>query len=139
MALKSSLKNTIERSSDEDMKAWDNIQQKLMCCGVDSPTDWREISKNHVLRPSCCVKKAIDSTGDCRNADYTGKDKYYQVIWILSLPEANDNLITIHAITGRLHRKAKGENRQKRSYINRCRNWYRLHTNPRNCVGMLLG
>lgn len=41
--------------------------------------------------------------------------------------------------SGRLHRKTKGENRQERSYINWCWYWYRFHTNPRNCVGMLLG
>lgn len=84
MALKDSLKSTIERSSEDDLKAWDNIQMKLMCCGVDSPSDWRNMSKNHELRPSCCRKQYIDNSGDCQNALPLGKDKYFQVIIIHS-------------------------------------------------------
>ncbi|KAH1020225.1 hypothetical protein HUJ04_009929, partial [Dendroctonus ponderosae] len=36
-------------SSDSDRIAWDNLQQKLKCCGVDNATDWTR------KRPqSCC-------------------------------------------------------------------------------------
>lgn len=82
MALKNSLEKTIQSSTDEDLKAWDNIQMKLMCCGITSPSDWRDKSKDHLLRSSCCVKEHIGVDGDCRDSPLLGKDKYYQVQFI---------------------------------------------------------
>ncbi|KAL5287892.1 TSPAN6 family protein [Megaselia abdita] len=91
MALKNTLRSTIERSSVDDLQAWDNIQMKLMCCGVDSPKDWGDLSKHRILRPSCCVKQAIDiATNDCRDSNFVGKDKYYQDGCIGKLKEKID-------------------------------------------------
>ncbi|XP_002063400.2 CD151 antigen [Drosophila willistoni] len=80
MMVKNSLQESIKRSSSEDTMAWDNIQRKLMCCGVDTPADWRTISANKTLPASCCQPQYIDTTvGHCLDSPALGKDKYYQV------------------------------------------------------------
>lgn len=28
------------RQNKEDMMAWDTVQMKLMCCGIDGPKNW---------------------------------------------------------------------------------------------------
>lgn len=28
----------------EDMMAWDTVQRKLQCCGIDGPRNWFDIS-----------------------------------------------------------------------------------------------
>ncbi|XP_055838740.1 CD151 antigen [Episyrphus balteatus] len=79
MILKNSLMDSIKRSNDDDLKAWDNIQMKLMCCGVDNPADWREMSRDKTLRASCCRPELIDKTvGNCADAAPSGRDKYFQ-------------------------------------------------------------
>lgn len=79
--IKKSLQDSIQRSNTEDMRAWDNIQQKLMCCGVENPTDWRALSANKTLPPSCCRPQYIEeSVGHCTESAALGKDKYFQVI-----------------------------------------------------------
>ncbi|XP_055917700.1 23 kDa integral membrane protein [Eupeodes corollae] len=79
MILKNSLMDSIKRSNDDDLKAWDNIQRKLMCCGVDNPSDWRGISRDKTLRASCCRPEYIDeAVGNCIDALPLGKDKYFQ-------------------------------------------------------------
>ncbi|EDV56466.1 CD63 antigen [Drosophila erecta] len=77
--VKNSLQESIKRSNSEDTMAWDNIQQKLMCCGVDSPADWRTLSANKTLPGSCCQPQFIDTTvGHCLDSPALGKDKYFQ-------------------------------------------------------------
>ena len=72
--------DSIKRSNDDDLKAWDNIQMKLMCCGVDNPADWREMSRDKTLRASCCRPELIDkAVGNCADAAPSGRDKYFQV------------------------------------------------------------
>ncbi|EDW32526.1 GL10398 [Drosophila persimilis] len=79
MMVKNSLQESIKRSSSEDTMAWDNIQRKLMCCGVDTPADWRAISANKTLPASCCQPQFIDTTvGHCLDSPALGKDKFYQ-------------------------------------------------------------
>ncbi|KAH8358052.1 hypothetical protein KR084_001209 [Drosophila pseudotakahashii] len=76
--VKNSLQESIKSSNSEDTMAWDNIQQKLMCCGVDTPADWR-ISANKTLPASCCQPQFIDTTEmHCKNSPALGKDKYFQ-------------------------------------------------------------
>ena len=78
--LKSSLEKSIQRSSNDDIAAWDNVQNKLMCCGVNGPADWVDYSKNKTIRASCCRPAAIDlNTMDCRNAPALFQHKYYSV------------------------------------------------------------
>lgn len=79
MSLKTSLRSTIERSDRDDMVAWNNAQEKLKCCGIEGPADWRDFSRNHSLPSSCCVPQYIDQlTKDCREAPPLYQDKYYQ-------------------------------------------------------------
>ncbi|XP_005176550.1 23 kDa integral membrane protein isoform X1 [Musca domestica] len=79
MAIKNSLQDSIKRSNKDDMMAWDNIQRKLMCCGVDYPSDWRTMSANKTLPASCCHPEYIEeSVGHCTESPALGKDKYFQ-------------------------------------------------------------
>lgn len=79
--LREPLEKSIVRSDMNDIKAWDNVQQKLMCCGVNGPADWAEYSKNKTLRASCCQPNTIDMiTKDCRKNGSPYQQKYYQVI-----------------------------------------------------------
>lgn len=78
--LQKSLKKTIERSSPDDLVAWDNAQRKLMCCGVTGPADWADFSRERSIRPSCCRPNQIDeTTNDCSRSQAFYNDKYYQV------------------------------------------------------------
>lgn len=78
--LNKSLEKSLARSSADDLVAWDNAQKKLMCCGVDGPSDWVDLSKDRTVRPSCCRPSQTDeSTGDCSRSAALFKDRYYQV------------------------------------------------------------
>lgn len=80
MVLKDSLGKSIVRSDTADIMAWDNVQQKLMCCGVNGPSDWVDYSRNKTLRASCCQAASTDfSTNDCKNSPALFQHKYYQV------------------------------------------------------------
>nr|CAD7421071.1 unnamed protein product [Timema poppensis] len=53
--LKSALRNSLgnsTHSSDVDRKAWDEMQMKLKCCGVENWRDWENVSVP--LPASCC-------------------------------------------------------------------------------------
>ncbi|XP_032669233.1 CD151 antigen [Odontomachus brunneus] len=53
VAMKDTLKESMKNYTDADKEAWDNVQKKLQCCGVDGPSDW-----NTGFRPfpsSCCT------------------------------------------------------------------------------------
>ncbi|CAG9760575.1 unnamed protein product [Ceutorhynchus assimilis] len=49
--LKQLMRNSLDKylTSDSDKIAWDNLQTKLQCCGVDRSTDWDDNRP-----PSCC-------------------------------------------------------------------------------------
>lgn len=80
MMVRDSLQNTMKRSNGEDLMAWNHIQRKLMCCGVEYPSDWRTISRDKSLPPSCCRPQYIDeNVGHCTESLALGRDKYYQV------------------------------------------------------------
>lgn len=79
MVINKSLEQSITRSNRDDIIAWNNIQQKLMCCGVNDPTDWTNISPNKTLPASCCMPKFIDQTvGHCFDLQVVGENKYFQ-------------------------------------------------------------
>lgn len=78
--LRSPLEKSIVRSDANDIMAWDNVQSKLMCCGVNGPADWADYSKNKTLRASCCQPNTIDMiTKDCRRNSMPYQQKYFQV------------------------------------------------------------
>ncbi|KAJ8913858.1 hypothetical protein NQ315_003767, partial [Exocentrus adspersus] len=76
-ALNGTLRNTMDNYSNApDKIAWDNIQQKFMCCGVEGPSDWKTRGQQQVIPLSCC--HAHEETGneidnDCVN---NGVGKY---------------------------------------------------------------
>ncbi|XP_018577461.1 CD63 antigen-like, partial [Anoplophora glabripennis] len=52
-ALNSTLRKSMQNySSDSEMIAWNNLQKKFECCGVDGPSDWE--AHGHSLPFSCC-------------------------------------------------------------------------------------
>lgn len=78
-ALQNTLESSIRKSDHNDLVAWDNVQRKLQCCGVNGPADWVDLSKNRTLRSSCCRPEHIDiETNDCKLAYPLFKDKYFQ-------------------------------------------------------------
>lgn len=79
MMLQKSLQNSIERSSMDDIMAWDNVQKRLMCCGINRASDWEDFSRNHTIRSSCCRPEFIDGTKDCKNNLSLFQHRYYQV------------------------------------------------------------
>ncbi|XP_037955287.1 23 kDa integral membrane protein [Teleopsis dalmanni] len=91
MVLTNSLQDSIKRSNKEDTMAWDNIQQKLMCCGVDNPADWRSSSPNKTLPASCCRPQYIEEASKhCNDSPALGRDKYYQEGCVGKLKERID-------------------------------------------------
>ncbi|KAG5882055.1 hypothetical protein JTB14_007717 [Gonioctena quinquepunctata] len=53
-ALKDNLKKSMEKYTEENSSekiSWDNVQKKLMCCGVDGPSDWQ----GQLTPVSCCT------------------------------------------------------------------------------------
>lgn len=99
MMLREPLEKSIVRSNEADIIAWDNVQQKLMCCGVNGPNDWAEYSKNKTLRASCCQPNAIDMiTKDCRRNTSPYPLKYYQVL-LRSQSQAKRSIENDHTIS----------------------------------------
>lgn len=54
MALKDALKKSMTNYTvnESEKIAWDKVQTKLKCCGIDSPTDWQ----GQPVPMSCCQK-----------------------------------------------------------------------------------
>lgn len=76
--LRNSLEKSIGRSSADDLAAWDNAQRKLMCCGINGPVDWVDLSRERTMRASCCRPSQIDeSTHDCSASAALFKDRYF--------------------------------------------------------------
>ncbi|XP_062134603.1 CD63 antigen [Drosophila sulfurigaster albostrigata] len=89
--LKNSLMESIKRSNHEDNVAWDNVQRKLMCCGVDTPADWKAISLNKTLPASCCQPEFVDTAvGNCFDSPALGKDRFFQEGCVGKLKERID-------------------------------------------------
>ncbi|KAJ6642414.1 CD63 antigen [Pseudolycoriella hygida] len=78
MMLQQSLQNSIERSSMDDIMAWDNVQKRLMCCGMNGPSDWQDYSKNRTIRASCCRPEFVDGSKDCKFNASLFQHRYYQ-------------------------------------------------------------
>ncbi|XP_012277952.1 CD151 antigen [Orussus abietinus] len=56
MVMKDSLKMSMKNYTQADQMAWDNVQTKLECCGVESWKDWIEagVIDSRRLPNSCC-------------------------------------------------------------------------------------
>lgn len=92
MALQSRLEASIKNSDHDDVTAWDNVQRKLQCCGVNGPADWVDHSKNRTLRSSCCrPEQILPEDNDCRLSPPLFKDKYFQDGCVMKLKDKVDN------------------------------------------------
>ncbi|KAJ8913828.1 hypothetical protein NQ315_003737 [Exocentrus adspersus] len=76
LALRNAMNSSLKKydTSKLDKIAWDNVQRKLECCGVDGPNDW-------IRRPSSCCHALRENAPDpspenCRNAK-PGDDYLY--------------------------------------------------------------
>ncbi|EFN79122.1 CD63 antigen [Harpegnathos saltator] len=56
MAMKDTLKESMKNYSDVDKQAWDNVQKKLQCCGVDNSNDWVTANPSKGFPSSCCTE-----------------------------------------------------------------------------------
>lgn len=57
MAMKDTLKESMKNYTEADKMAWDNVQKKLQCCGVDGPNDWSPANGFTSSFPSsCCMQ-----------------------------------------------------------------------------------
>lgn len=62
--------------------AWNTIQKKMMCCGVDGPRNWFDINNSTAMGvpASCCRPQYINrDTGNCLDAQPLYMDRMYQV------------------------------------------------------------
>ncbi|XP_001601564.1 CD151 antigen [Nasonia vitripennis] len=56
-ALQDSMSRYSDTSSESDKMAWDKVQMKFECCGIDNPSDWQTADPSKFSRglpPSCC-------------------------------------------------------------------------------------
>ncbi|XP_020291393.1 CD63 antigen [Pseudomyrmex gracilis] len=63
MVMKDSLKESLKTYSEADRQAWDNVQKKLQCCGVDGPSDW---TSSTLSFPSSCCMEDSQVIGSCQ-------------------------------------------------------------------------
>ncbi|XP_015595889.1 CD63 antigen [Cephus cinctus] len=69
MVMKDSLKASMMNYTEADKMAWENVQKKLECCGIDNSNDWitaKGITSN-TLPDSCC--KDLPVGGACHTYD----------------------------------------------------------------------
>ncbi|CAL1681603.1 unnamed protein product [Lasius platythorax] len=60
MVMKDTLKESIKNYTEADRLAWDNVQKKLQCCGVDGPNDWGPANGFTSSFPSsCCMDMQV--------------------------------------------------------------------------------
>ncbi|XP_015510318.1 CD63 antigen [Neodiprion pinetum] len=64
MAMKETLRSTMTNYTEADKMAWNNVQQKLQCCGIDGPEDWERanVLPSGTLPESCCNLDSGPST-----------------------------------------------------------------------------
>lgn len=78
--LRDSLRKSINRSTRDDLIAWDKAQSRMMCCGITGPYDWTDGRPGGRIPASCCIP---NQTGrqvvDCADSPALYVDKYYSV------------------------------------------------------------
>ncbi|XP_070504184.1 23 kDa integral membrane protein-like [Chironomus tepperi] len=79
--LNTQLRQSMIRQNKDDMMAWDTVQKKLQCCGIDGPRNWFEKNETKEAVPaSCCRPQYIDrETQNCLNAAPLYMDRVYTV------------------------------------------------------------
>lgn len=72
------LQKSMNRRNDDDIMAWNTVQQRMMCCGIDGPRNWYD-SNNQTIPASCCRPLYIDSgSKDCAKSEALFIHRYYQ-------------------------------------------------------------
>lgn len=78
--LKDSLRKSINRSTRDDLIAWDRAQSRLQCCGITGPYDWTDGRQGARIPASCCKPSQLGSQAtDCTDSPAHYVDKYYSV------------------------------------------------------------
>lgn len=138
--LREPLEQSIIRSDASDIMAWDNVQSKLMCCGVNGPADWTDYSKNRTLRASCCQPNVIDMISkDCRKNPSAYQHKYYQVHWYNVDPCTSNPNIDVITAKGRMPHEVGRAYRWECDHFDWRRHWRCVHTDLGHHSGMLAG
>lgn len=80
--LHAKLQRSMDSKSAEDMKAWDILQRKNHCCGIEGAKDWYDTNQGKIPS-SCCRPTLIDiNTKNCLNSPPILKDRYFVVRFI---------------------------------------------------------
>ncbi|XP_075218180.1 tetraspanin 47F [Lycorma delicatula] len=98
-AMRTSLKKSMSNYTinDLDRKAWDTVQRKLQCCGVDNPKGWITIFPNNNVPGSCCREPPVNANGFCSNTiddHLVFQEGCYQKL----KNKVKDNIITIMGV-----------------------------------------
>ncbi|XP_046679689.1 CD63 antigen-like [Homalodisca vitripennis] len=100
----SAMRSTLKRSmgnythSQTEQSAWDSMQRKLRCCGVEGPQGWNEVFADGSVPGSCCVANVQnDPNALCRNSDdptQVFQDGCYERL----KTKTKDNIVIIMAV-----------------------------------------
>lgn len=78
--LRESMRKSINRSTRDDLIAWDKTQSRMQCCGIDGTYDWTDNRQGGRIPASCCNPSAVNQqSNDCADSPANYRDKYYQV------------------------------------------------------------
>lgn len=118
--------------------AWDTVQRKLQCCGIDGPRNWFDTNNSSAagIPPSCCRPQYIDrETQNCLNAAPLYMDRVFTVssgenVFVI-------NLIILFVILGRMCLKSSWPRVPKCFNLDRSWNWYCVYSTHGHCPCML--
>lgn len=106
--LKENLRKSINRSSRDDILAWDKAQSRLNCCGIEGTYDWTDNRPGARIPASCCIPGGVSrQTNDCFDSPAHYRDKYYTVSFRFLL---FDNCIFNHILFFLNNRRAAYQN-----------------------------
>lgn len=123
------------------MMAWDTVQRKMMCCGIDGPRNWFDINNGSAqgIPASCCRPQYIDrDTQNCLNAAPLYMDRLYQVIdsillFCYAIMKSNFNLL------GWLCQQSPRSGCFQCDNHDRCWDRNRIHSTHGHCFSLLVG
>ncbi|XP_022920882.1 CD63 antigen-like [Onthophagus taurus] len=87
--LNESMYNYFNQSGVE--KSWNILQHEMKCCGMNGPSDWRQITQNNTLPHTCCPDTVNDGTCTINSLN---------VYKASCLEELKDTIVTYGALIG---------------------------------------
>lgn len=107
--LKDSLRKSINRSSRDDLIAWDKAQSRLMCCGITGSFDWIDGNQGARIPASCCIPNQVGrQVADCADSPALHMHKYYQVRGFVFISGSGAFLIKTICFAGWLSHEIEG-------------------------------